>query len=92
MMSMVGVSRGAKCWFANRERHGPGGRRKAVLLGLSYDCPPGSTFDHHPQHFPAVEFDVFGEDRERGDFEGASVLRGLSGVALTFLVRIERHS
>ena len=35
------------------------------------------------QHFLAIEFDVFGEDRERGDVEGSPVIRGLSGVAPT---------
>jgi hypothetical protein len=53
--------------------------------GPSCDRSPGGTLDHQPQHFSAIEFDVFGENSQRGDIEGAPVIRGLSGVAPTIV-------
>jgi hypothetical protein len=61
-----------------------GSRSRCGPLGSLCDRPPGGTLDHQPQHFLAIEFDVFGEDSQGGDVEGASVIRGLSGVAPTF--------
>jgi hypothetical protein len=53
------------------------------LFGPSCDRPPGGTLDHQPQHFLPLEFEVFRQDCERGDVEGAPVISGLSGVAPT---------
>jgi len=61
-----------------------GRRSREGRCGPSYDRPPGSTLDHQPQYFLALEFEVFREERERGDIEGAPVILGLSGVAPTF--------
>ena len=63
-----------------------GSRSRCGPLGSLCDRPPGGTLDHQPQHFSAIEFDVFGEDSQGGDVEGASVILGLSGVAPTLQV------
>ena len=79
-MSEMGESGGANRWFANRGRQGPGGGH-ACPDGPSCDRPPGGSLDHQPQHFLPLEFEVFREDRERGNVEGAPVILGLSGFA-----------
>jgi hypothetical protein len=65
-------------WETRAGRRSRGGR-----CGPSLGRPPGGSFDHQPQHFLPLEFEVFREDRERGDVEGAPVIRGQSGVAPT---------
>jgi hypothetical protein len=65
-------------WETRTGRRSRGGR-----CGPSLGRPPGGSFDHQPQHFLALEFEVFREDRERGDVEGAPVILSQSGVAPT---------
>jgi len=65
-------------WETRAGRRSCGG-----CCGPSLSRPPGGTLDHQLQHFLPLEFEVFREDRERGDVEGAPVISGLSGVAPT---------
>ena len=43
----------------------------------------GGSRHHDPEHFLAIEFDVFGENCQGRDVEGAPVIHGQSGVAPT---------